>query len=200
MPRLETPRLVLLPATIETLRAELEGRAALAAAVGATVSEEWPPELYDENATKWTLAALEREPAYADWGMHYVLLSAGATTPGTAALIGTSGIKGPPNPAGMVEIGYSILPAHQRRGYAREAVDGLLAFAFADPRVTMVIAHTLPELIPSIGVLQSAGFAFAGNGDDPDEPTAIRYELSRQRYQETVKDRAAVRIIRDARS
>ena len=194
MPPIHTPRLVLLPATVDTLRAELESRAALGRAVGATVSDEWPPELYDENATRWTLAALEREPAFAEWGMYYVLLSPGSAASGSAAVIGTSGIKGPPDPAGVVEIGYAILPAHRLRGYAREAVDGLLAFAFADARVTMVVAHTLPELIPSIGVLRSAGFTFAGSGNDPDEPTAIRYELSRRDYEATVTGRAPVRL------
>jgi RimJ/RimL family protein N-acetyltransferase len=192
MPRIHTPRLVLVPATVETLHAELEGSAALARAVGAAVSDEWPPELYDEAATRWSLAALERLPEFADWGMYYV--TEAAREGKGPRVIGTGGIKGPPDPAGIVEIGYAILPAHRRRGYARETVDGLLAWAFADRRVTCVIAHTLTELVPSIGVLRSAGFTFTGRGDDPTEPDAIRYELTRDAYARTASARAAARF------
>ena len=195
MPRIHTPRLVLIPATIETLRAELDGRGTFSRAVDAEVSDEWPPELYDENATRWTLAALERMPVFAHWGMYYIIAQRNEDAERERAqVIGTGGLKGPPNSAGLVEIGYSILPRHRRRGYAREAVDGWLAWAFADAGVTSVIAHTLAELVPSIGVLRSAGFAFTGSGDDPDEPDAIRYELSRAMYEATRRSRAPTRF------
>ena len=193
MPRIHTPRLVLVPATVETLNAELDGRAVLAGVLGVDVSEEWPPELYDENTTRWTLTALERIPAFADWGMHYIIRSATDDDPATR-LIGAGGLKGPPNPDAFVEIGYSILPEFRRLGFAREAVDGWLAWAFSHEAVNRVIAHTLPELTPSIGVLQSAGFTLAGTADDPDEPTAIRYEISRDSYQATRGSRAPVRF------
>ena len=193
MPRIRTPRLVLIPATIETLRAELDGRSSLARALGVAVSEEWPPELYDEDATRWTLTALERIPSFADWGMHYIV-SLGSGPDGTLRLIGAGGLKGPPNPEGIVEIGYSILPAFRRQGFAREAVDGWLAWAFADPAVDRVIAHTLPELAPSIAVLRSAGFIFAGAGNDSDEPTAIRYEISRALYDASPASRSPARF------
>jgi len=193
MPRIHTPRLVLIPATGETLRAELEGNAAFARALGAQVPDEWPPELYDESAIRWCIAALEREPAFADWGMHYVAQPVESDK--DLRVIGGGGFKGPPDAAGLVEVGYAILPSHRRRGYAREAVDGMLAWAFADARVTGVIAHTLTELVPSIGVLRSAGFTFTGPGDDPTEPDAIRYEISRDAYVATKDTRAAARFV-----
>jgi [ribosomal protein S5]-alanine N-acetyltransferase len=191
VPRIHTPRLALIPATIETLRAELEGRVAFARAVGATVTDEWPPELYDDSAIRWSLAALERDPEFADWGLCYITIPAEDGSGPT--VIGTGGSKGPPDVSGIVEIGYAILPSHRRRGYAREAVDGLLAWAFADPRVTSVIAHTLTDLAPSIAVLRSAGFVFTGKGNDPTEPTAIRYEIDRKRYASSGDRRAAAR-------
>ena len=192
MPRILTPRLVLIPATVESVRAELEGNAAFARTLGAEVSSEWPPELYDESAVRWVLAALERDATFADWGMHYVTQP--VEDAGGLRLIGAGGFKGPPDDAGLVEIGYAILPSHRRRGYAREAVDGWLAWAFADARVTRVIAHTLSELVPSIGVLRSAGFIFTGPGNDPTEPDAIRYEISRDSYAATTDARAAARF------
>lgn len=190
MPVIRTARLLLVPATPAILRAELRSAAALAEALGVEVPGSWPPELYDEGAVRWALDALEREPAAADWGFYYVALqpAAGADRP---LLIGASGYKGPPDTHGTVEIGYGILPEHRRRGYAREAVDGLLDWAFADERVARVIAHTLTELAPSIAVLRSAGFSFTGPGADPQEPGAIGYELTRAEYNLTAGRRGA---------
>jgi RimJ/RimL family protein N-acetyltransferase len=99
-----------------------------------------------------------------------------------AQVIGAGGYKGAPDDTGTVEIGYGVVPERRRRGFAREAVDGWLAHAFADPRVRRVIAHTLVELEPSIGVLRSAGFSFVGAGTDPQEPAAVQYEITREAY------------------
>ena len=99
-----------------------------------------------------------------------------------------------PDANGGVEIGYSIVPERRRRGYAREAVDGWLAHAFADPRVTSVVAHTLVDLEPSIAVLRSAGFVFTGPGVDPQEPSAVQYVLVRETYTSTAANRHSVRI------
>jgi ribosomal-protein-alanine N-acetyltransferase len=64
-------------------------------------------------------------------------------------LVGICGYKGPPNAAGEVKIGYSVIAAGQRRGFATGAVRLLIARAFRDPRVTTVAAETLPSLIAS---------------------------------------------------
>ena len=75
-----------------------------------------------------------------------------------------------------MEIGYSILESQQRQGYAPEAVGALLAWAFAHPEVHTVRAHTLPELVASIRVLEKCGFRHVGPGA---EAGTIRYELPR---------------------
>ena len=43
-----------------------------------------------------------------------------------------------------------------------------------------MIAETLPELTPSIGVLRKGGFALIGEGS---EPGVIRFELTRAAYE-----------------
>jgi RimJ/RimL family protein N-acetyltransferase len=48
--------------------------------------------------------------------------------------------------------------------------------AFGLPEVTRVIAETLPDLTPSIGVLKKCGFRLVGEGS---EPGVIRFELTR---------------------
>ena len=180
---LRTPRLLLLQGTFTVLEAELQSREALGEALAARVPDSWPPELYDADAIRWMMKWLVEHPDEADWSLYYV-----AEVPLVAAdrprLIGVWGVKGGPDPDGVVEIGYGIVPECRRRGFASEAVRGLLVRAFGDARVTTIIAHTLPELTPSIGVLRTTGFAFDGPGNDPQEPTAVRYVLPRSRYEE----------------
>jgi RimJ/RimL family protein N-acetyltransferase len=96
--------------------------------------------------------------------------------------VGVAGYKGAPDVAGVVEIGYGVVPEQRRRGFASEAVRALVSRAFADPRVTAVTAQTLPGLDASIGVLRGTGFAYDGPGNDPHEPTAIRFALTRDGY------------------
>lgn len=181
MPRIHTPRLLLIPGTIAALDAELEGRRALARTLEADVPSTWPPELYDESAVRWTLRALESRFLTPDWGVYYV---AERLEPSPRLrLAGVVGLKGAPDAGGTVEIGYGILAERRRLGFAREAVDGLIGWAFSHEAVTRVIAHTLVELTPSIRVLESAGFTFVGPGVDESEPDAIQYELRRDSYE-----------------
>jgi RimJ/RimL family protein N-acetyltransferase len=171
---IQTPRLDLVPGTPAMLRAELQGPHALQAVLGVQVPESWPPEFYDADAVNYTLARVAEHGEPPAWWFHYFVLRATAGHPATA--VGAGGYKGPPR-EGVAEIGYSVLPEHRRRGYAAEAAAGLVAHAFAHPEVSRVIAHTLPELVPSIGVLEKCGFRFAGEAAE--EEGAIRYELTR---------------------
>lgn len=176
-----TPRLRLIPATEALLRASLKGNAALAAAVGRTVPASWPPEHYDAAAVQFTLDWLRRRPADTVWGFHFIELPLADGGPGT--LVGAGGFKGAPDSDGIVEIGYSVLPEFQRRGYALEAVRGWVDFAFSHPKVQMICAHTLASGAPSIGVLQKAGFLLVGRGNDsgaPPDQEVVRFELARK--------------------
>lgn len=172
-----TPRLELVPATPELTRAAIGGGRELGAWLGATVPSSWPPIYLDDPALEFMLARLEEDPAEAGWWYYFALLR---EPEGTRLLIGGVGYKGPPAPDGTVEVGYGIVSDQQRRGFASEAVRGLLERAFARPDVRRVIAETLPELKPSIGVLHNCGFRLIGEGS---EPGVIRFELTRAEYE-----------------
>ena len=183
MPIIRTERLLLTPATEEQLMAELLSPAALSRALSVEVTGEWPPEFYDADAVRYTLEHMRANPGHADWGFYYVVLPASTNQPAT--VIGAAGFKGPPDTKGEVELGYGIVPAQQRRGYATEAVRGMTKFAFEDARVQKVVGQTIPSLVGSIGVLEKAGFDFAGDGNDPHAPegeSVLRYVMSRERY------------------
>ena len=168
-----TERLDLVPATPILTRAALGAGDLLATAIGASVPPSWPPQYLDTAALEFTLARLAQGPEQAGWWMYFIVLREGDKG---RTLIGSGGYVGPPSEDGVVEIGYGIVPDHQRRGYASEAVRGLVRRAFGFPAVTKVTAHTLPELVPSIGVLKKCGFRRTGPGA---EEGTIRFELTR---------------------
>lgn len=176
---IQTERLTLVPATVASLRAELDhtdGPEALAGILGVDVPEEWPPELYDRGAIQWVLERIQDGAVGDDWMLHYVVLG----RPGDRGLaVGAAGYKGAPTDEGTVEIGYGILEQFQRRGLASEAVRGLIENAFEYAEVERVVAETLPGLTPSIGVLEKLGFSLLGAGS---EEGVIRYALERTDY------------------
>jgi len=95
---------------------------------------------------------LEIDPAQDDWGVHLV----GHTA--TRTLIGFAGCNnGPPDANGTVEIGYDVLPAYQRHGYATEATGAIMAWLFAQPQVRRVIADCDADNIASRRVLERLG-------------------------------------------
>lgn len=184
-----TERLELRPGTAAALRAELQGHAALATALGVDVPASWPPELYDADAVRYCLDLMGDRTDGDPWGFYYFILRSdtceGARLEGRRRLIGAGGFKGEPDARGEVEIGYSVVRKCQRQGYASEVVRAWVDFAFRDPRVDIVVGQTLLGLVPSIGVLEKAGFRFAGAGSDPYAPPAeqvVRYELARGAY------------------
>ncbi len=170
---LVTERLEIAPATPDLVRAALDGPSALGARLRASVPPTWPPEYLDATSLQFTLERLSEGRGQAGWWLHFVLLRGG---PGGRVLIGSGGYKGPPTPDGSVEVGYSIVTDHRRRGYATETVHALVARAFSLPSVRRVIAETLPTLAPSIGVLQKCGFRQIDGGS---EPGVVCFELTR---------------------
>ena len=171
-PRLHTTRLVLIAATLDMAVAERDDRAALERDYGIRLALPWPPPLNDEASLAWSISILREAKGGAGWGYWFIALPAAAEGEPLLA-IGNGGFKGGPDESGTVEIGYSVLEEYQRRGYASEAVEALVAWAFLQPGVHRVIAETYPVLIGSIGVLRKTGFREIGPGS---EEGVIRFE------------------------
>lgn len=166
---LDSERLSLLLADARLLELELSDRSALWKALGARPPSTWPAPLNDERSFRWSLDFARSNPD-SPWGFYYFLHK----EPEGPIVVGNGGFKGAPDADGMVELGYSIVPAYQRRGLASEATGALVAFAWRQPQVRVVRAETLPDLKPSIGVLEKNGFACVGPGS---ETGVVRYEL-----------------------
>ena len=156
-------RMRLIPATVPLARAELADRAAFSRLLSASVPDQWPPVTL-ADALPTFLELIEAAPELAGWYVWYAMIR----RPDSASdILGASvGFKGPPKD-GTVEIGYSVLPQFQRRGYATEMVRSLTEWAFRQPGVDRISAQTAETNIASLRVLHKAGFTADGPGIDP---------------------------------
>ena len=153
--RVETRNLKLVPKTVEDVWAQI---AAMSEDQRTEVSPHW-------------LALVHNVTGFDPWVLGFTLVHRV-----TNVRVGTGGFKGPPDADGMVEIAYGVAPEHQGRGYATEAAEALVAYAFGNGQVRVVRAHTLPENDASKRVLEKCGFRFVGEVHDPEDGLVWRWE------------------------
>ena len=156
-----TPRLTLVAASRALLTAELHKPQYFPVLLGAALPADWPPGEYDRDAQEYFLEKLTAGGrTAAGWYNWYALRKAEGDVPRT--LIGSGGFTGPPDAAGCAEIGYSIAQDWREQGLATELVAGLVQQAAATGLVRRLVAHALPENLPSQKVLLANGFASTG--------------------------------------
>jgi ribosomal-protein-alanine N-acetyltransferase len=142
----------LVRADLDLLDAALAGEDVLASALGHDVVPGWAT---FRGALQRTRDAIAADPASTAWGSRLFVTEA------PPELVGWGGFKGPPAD-GVVELGYEIAESRQGRGLATAATRAMVAEAFADERVTAVVAHTLTEPNASNRVLEKVGFQWDG--------------------------------------
>ena len=92
--------------------------------------------------------------------------------------VGRAGYHAPPDASGMVEIGYAIDPEYRRRGYARAALEALLARATREPRVRRVRVSIRPDNVASYQLASQYGFRKVGEQWDDEDGLEFGYEIS----------------------
>ena len=153
--RLTTDRLELRPLPARAAAALLADREAASRTLGTQLSEDWPaPDLLG-ILPRQSAAAADQE-CFGIW----VMIERSSET-----VVGDAGFHGPPNAAGMVEIGYSVIPSRRRRGYATEAARALVEWAYLQPNVHVIVAGCDPDNVPSICTLERIGFVRTGEAN-----------------------------------
>jgi RimJ/RimL family protein N-acetyltransferase len=155
---ISTKRLDLVLESTEVVLARID---VMPAADRAEVSPDW-------------LARLRAAPASDPWTHGFALIERS-----TGATVGSCGYRGPPGPDGRVEIAYRVEPDREGRGYATEAAEALVNFAFGADAVRVVYAHTRPVHNASARVLTKCGFERIGEIMDPEDGLVWRWERCR---------------------
>lgn len=111
-------------------------------------------------------------PADAPWVTRFVVV------PDVDVPVGLAGFHGAPDEVGMVEVGYRIDPEHRRKGYARQALETLLAVASTHPNVHVVRATISPDNHASRSLVEAYGFKEVGEQWDDEDGLEIIFEVA----------------------
>jgi len=159
---LHTPRLTLVPITLEIVEAVFTGnRAHVERVVEAHVPEAWPGRALVERAFSASLDRIRENPDVRLWGDRLMIMA--GTSPGEPRrIIGSVIFHGQPGDDGIAEVGYGVEAESQGLGIATEGTRASVDWALAQPGVRVVRATTPPWHRASIRVLEKSGFACVG--------------------------------------
>lgn len=129
--------------------------------------------LGDESIWLWQIRVdqIRQDPNTAPW------FARAAVDEESGLVIGHAGYHGPPDEAGMVEVGYSVDPRYRRQGYAGQMVTELLRRAKAEPDVRTVRASISPDNVASLATVARFGFAQVGEQWDEEDGLELIFEI-----------------------
>ena len=156
-----TPRLTLIPSTLEVAEAVILDRARAEGILGARLHPEWPGRDTRDFLPLY-INRLRDDPGFLGWGLWLMILEEGAHVL-RQVVIGDLGYKGQPDAEGAVDIGYAVVSSERNKGYATEAVRALIGWAFGHLSVRVVTAGCLRDNLASARVLEKAGMRRAGS-------------------------------------
>ena len=140
---------------------------------------------------RWRLHQIEADPRSAHW---YVR-AAVAVSPDGPIVVGHAGFHGPPDDAGMIEIGYTVVPDLRGRGYGHAIVAALVAAAAREPGVRVVRASVSPTNEASLTLIRSAGFVQVGEQWDDEDGLELVFERPSERPSEHPAEPTAMQVV-----
>ena len=162
-----TERMDLVPLPPALLRLIAGGRnAELERALGTRVPRGW----VDGIPASLRLEQLAGDPSEEPWLVRAMVLRA------PRRLVGSVGFHQTPDASGRAEIGYDVVAAERRKGYAREGIHGLTAWAFATGRAHICVASISPDNAPSLALVRSLGFRHVGEQIDEVDGLELVFE------------------------
>ena len=166
------PRLDLVLVTVEQLlaRAESDGPVPLGYADPTDVLHP------DRAPLRFRVPQVLADPSSNPWLLRLAVLR------DTGEIVGYANFHAPPDQHGMVEIGYTVIEAHRRRGYASELARTMWSYAAAHPDVRTLRATVEPDNTASRRLIEAAGLVHVGEQIDPEDGLELVYEISAQDY------------------
>jgi RimJ/RimL family protein N-acetyltransferase len=177
--RTERLELVLLsPQLLEAIlgddRSDAESRASVA------LPSEWPDE-HDRRFLALRLDQVTKDPSRLEWLPRAIVLRRRKRpVVGHVGFHGPPGVNGPAR-ANALEVGYTVFEPFRRRGYATEAVSGILAWAQEQHGIRDFVASVSPENAPSLALVRRFGFRQTGTQWDDEDGEELVFELHVER-------------------
>ena len=149
--KIETSRLQLLPLKAEQLALAMEDYEQLQKNLNLTITKS----VLDEEmayAMKVRRRKVLEAPDDFLWLTNWAIISRQVN-----GIIGFIMLKGSPNEAGEVIVGYGIDEKYRRQGYATEVIKALTEWIFQNPQATSIIADVEKDNEASHRLLSSVG-------------------------------------------
>ncbi|MET9721854.1 GNAT family N-acetyltransferase [Streptomyces zaomyceticus] len=154
-----------------TLRALAEGDLAGGSAEAGVALDEYFVSERSRHIFGYRAEQIAKDPSAAPW------IARAAVSEPDGTVVGDAGFHGPPNEAGVLEIGYTVAPRYRRQGYARAMVKALLARATAEPDVRLVRATIRWDNTASLATVEGAGFTRVSEKANESGGSDIVFEL-----------------------
>ena len=158
---LETPRLTLIPLTLDQLYLYIADNYRLEQAISIKKGYRTPVEPTRSIVTHFTIPRLK--DAALDPLFHTMWL---AIDREKQQFVAEAKFKGEPDETGSIEIGYGTYPTLRRQGYMTEMVRGLVDWAKQQPYVERIVADTETQNIASQKVLEKNHFRLFDRVED----------------------------------
>lgn len=178
MPKLTTPRLELIPITLDILEAVMaHDRETAEALAGAAFPDDWPNEDLIARAFPVSMVAVRAAPDIRLWGDSLVIerrrRDARSVTP---RIVGSIIFHGYPHD-GIAEVGYGVEQDSRGQGLAAEATAACVRWALQQPGIVAVQATTFPWHSASLGVIRRLGMQPCGRRDHDTLGELLVFEL-----------------------
>ncbi|MET9339191.1 GNAT family N-acetyltransferase [Nonomuraea sp. NPDC003804] len=132
-------------------------------------------EYFLSDQAKWVwryrVDQLAADPDSAGW------LTRAVVAEPEGVVVGYAGFHGPPDEAGMVEIGYSVAPGYRRQGYARTMLTELMRRAAAESGVRTARVTISPDNTASLATISGFGFVEVGEQWDEVDGLELIFEV-----------------------
>lgn len=158
MPHITTNRLQIITFEVDMIKALQEGAKELEKRVSFNVPANYPMDVY-KQFFPYKIERFSKLPEENKW--EGLIIASENNT-----VIGDIGFKSGPNEQGEINLGYSVLPTYQGRGFATEAAVGMVAWGLTQLGVEKVVATCSPDNNASIRVLQKAGLQHVREDSD----------------------------------
>ena len=132
------------------------------------------------NPLPHRISRIKKNPEFAEIGLFLAVEKA------TKELIGSSGFHDFPDPNGMIEIGFGIVPGKQNNGFGKELLNGMWKMISARPDVKILRYTVSPTNSPSLHIIKSLNFNLVGEQIDDKDGLELIYELPIKTYLQSI--------------
>jgi RimJ/RimL family protein N-acetyltransferase len=122
------------------------------------------------NPLAFRIPKVKNDPSFADIA---IIL---AINKSSKEVIGSAGFHEFPDDAGMIEIGFGIVPEMQNQGFGQELLIGMWQMICKRADVKVLRYTVAPDNVPSLHIINKLGFTKVGEQIDPEDGLELIYE------------------------